>query len=89
MREECDSLLQIFQALQQRHQKVLQKFAPERICEEFDREIDRLDDACENAKAKLSDGDVTPVQFIRAYSKLRSDFHVASVKKEKFNAQFG
>lgn len=89
LESEIAAALQVFSNLELQQQRLMQKFSKERINQEIDRELEKLEAECESIKDSLDQKNIPPVTFCKEYRKVRQNLHCVSIKKEKFNALYG
>ncbi|ETO10038.1 hypothetical protein RFI_27338 [Reticulomyxa filosa] len=59
-------------------------YSPQRILEEFDNAMNKIDTQCDELKKKFAEKEVTEVQFVKGYAELRNLYHSLGTKKEKY-----
>ena len=55
----------------------------------MDKELDKIDEECEELKDKFESGDMTYVIYCKKLSKIRTGYHMISIKKEKLLIRVG
>jgi len=89
LRADVQQAMEVYMQLKQRQEKVLAKFSVDRIQEELTRLIDKTEADVQELNNKLQSQELSPLVFVRDFQKLRTDYHLLSLKKEKLMALFG
>lgn len=86
IREEVETLQQIFKKLVEKHGSLSSKFSDEKVIRQLEDEMDKTDKEVEDLREKFEEEEISHVKFIKQYHAIRTRYHLLNVKRERLEA---